>query len=632
MFKRTAILILIVSLSLWACQKEEALEVTTYTIEQFMDTESIGGSSFSEDETTILYSSNRSGIYNAYTIPITGGEPTPLTLSEDNAIFAISFFPNDDRILYHSDKGGNEIAHIYLRNEDGTTVDLTPGENAKAQFYGWSFDEKSFFYSTNKRDPRFMDIYEMDIETLTPQMVFQDDEGYYLGSISNNKRYFVFTKPITEHNSNMYLFDRETNTMKHLTPHEGNVNFRPQTFSADSKDLYFLTDEDSEFTYLKKHDILTGQEEKVEEYNWDIMYSYFSRNDKYRIVGINEDGKTVIKVYDVKSGQPIPLPEFPKGEITSVKIAKSETFMVFYTSGSRLPNNLFVYDFQNQEDTQLTDTLNPEIDPEDLVEAEVVRYQSFDGLEIPAIFYKPHSIRPGEKLPALVKVHGGPGGQARVRYNPTIQYLVNHGYVIIDVNNRGSSGYGKSFIKMDDKKHGEVDLDDCVEAKKFLIATGYVDADKIGIWGGSYGGYMTLAALTFRPEAFAVGVDLFGISNWIRTLESIPPWWEAQKEALYEELGDPEKDREMLYAKSPLFHSENIIRPLMVLQGANDPRVIQAESDDIVAAVRKNGVPVEYVLFEDEGHGFDNRSNEIEAYKAILDFLDKYLKGTPTPQ
>ncbi len=632
MFKRLSLFILPVALVFSACQKSEVREVTKYTIEQFMNTESIGGSSFSADESQILYSSNKSGIYNVYSIPTTGGESTQLTHSEDDAIFAISFFPNDGRILYRSDKGGNEITHIYLRNEDGTTQDLTPDENAKAQFYGWSFDENSFFYGMNKRDPRFMDIYEMDIETLTPQLVFQNDEGYFTGAISRDKRFFVFVKLTTEHNSDMYLFDREKGKMRHLTPHEGDVNFMPQTFSADSKSLYFLTNKDDEFTYLKRYDIASGEEETVEKHNWDIMYSTFSRNEKYRVVGINEDGKTVIKVYDVTTEQPLSLPAFPNGDITSVRIAKSEAKMTFYISGSRFPNDLFVYDFADQKYTQLTDTLNPEIDPEDLVEAEVVRYKSFDGLDIPAIYYKPKNIKPGDKLPALVKVHGGPGGQARVRYSPSVQYLVNHGYVIIDVNNRGSSGYGKTFFKMDDKKHGDVDLDDCVEAKKFLIATGYVDENKIGIMGGSYGGYMTLAALTFRPEAFAVGVDLFGISNWIRTLESIPPWWEAQKEALYEELGDPQKDREMLRAKSPLFHSEKIIRPLMVLQGANDPRVIQVESDDIVEAVKKKGVPVEYVLFEDEGHGFANRANEIEAYKAILDFLDKYLKGIPSDQ
>ncbi|MDH5744720.1 MAG: prolyl oligopeptidase family serine peptidase, partial [Candidatus Aminicenantes bacterium] len=294
--------------------------------------------------------------------------------------------------------------------------------------------------------------------------------------------------------------------------------------------------------------------------------------------------------------------------------------------GSRSPNNLYVYNFDTGDYTKLTDTMNPEINPEDLVEAEVVRYPSFDGLEIPAIYYKPH-IKPGEKAPALVLVHGGPGGQARIGYRPITQYLLNHGYVVIDVNNRGSSGYGKTFYKMDDQKHGEVDLDDCVWAKKYLSSTGYVDENKIGIIGGSYGGYMVLAALTFRPEEFTVGVDLFGISNWVRTLESIPPWWESFKEALYAEMGNPETDLDKLRAKSPLFHAENIIKPLMVLQGANDPRVLKVESDDIVEAVKKKGVPVEYVVFDDEGHGFVNKENEIKGYKAILDFLDKYLKG-----
>lgn len=627
MIRKTACLMVIFSLIFFACEKTEYREVNQYTIEQFMDTVSIGGSSFSHGEKTILFYSNKTGIYNAFTIPVEGGEPTQLTYSEDDAIFALSFFPEDNRILYSSDKGGNEINHIYLRDEDGTVRDLTPEEKEKASFYGWAFDQKSFFYGSNKRDPKFFDIYEMDIETFTPKMIYQNEAGYELASISRDKKYFAFSKAITTNNSEMYVYDRKAKEMKHLSPHEEDVQYRPQTFSPDSKNLYYLTDKDSEFTYLKRYDIEAGQKDTVEQYDWDIWYTYFSRNGKYRVVGINEDARTVIKVYDTSTSQPLKLPELPGGNISSVNISKSEKIMAFYFNGSRSPNNLFVYNFDSGVRVQLTDTMNPEIDPEDLVEAEVVHYKSFDGLDIPGVYYKPHNINPREKVPALIMVHGGPGGQARKGYRSIQQYLVNHGYALIDVNNRGSSGYGKTFFKMDDKKHGEVDLDDCVWAKKYLISTGYIDPDKIGIIGGSYGGYMVLAGLTFRPDEFAVGVDLFGISNWVRTLQNIPPWWESFKEALYVEMGNPETDLEYLRRISPLFHADNIQKPLMVLQGANDPRVLKVESDEIVEAVKKKGIPVEYIVFDDEGHGFLIKENRITAYKAILDFLNKYLRG-----
>ena len=610
-----------------SCQKGKPREVKQYSIEQFMDTVQIFGSAFSTDEQKLLFSSNQTGIFNASTIPVTGGEATQITHSTEDAVFALSFFPKDERILYLSDQGGNEIYHLYLREEDGTVKDLTPSEKARSVFYGWSFDEQSLFFGSNKRDQQFMDIYEMDIETFTPTMIYQNDPGYEPGAISRDKRYICFLKVITEHNTDIYLLDRKTKEIKHLTPHEGDVYYAPQTFSVDSKSLYYLTNEGSEFNYLKKYDIETGNSHPIEKTDWDIMYSYFSRNGKYRVVGINEDAQTKIKVYDTVTGKPMTLPELPDGNITSVNISKSENLMAFYFNGSRSPNNLFVYDFEASQYTQLTDTMNPEVDPDDLVEAEVVRYKSFDGLEIPAIYYKPHDLKPGDKAPAIVKVHGGPGGQARIGYSTVNQFLVNHGYVLIDVNNRGSSGYGKTFSKLDDRKHGEDDLDDCVEAKKYLTSTGYVDENKIAILGGSYGGYMVLAALTFRPDAFATGVDLYGISNWIRTLKSIPPWWESFKQALYIEMGNPETDSEYLRSISPLFHAEKIIKPLMVLQGANDPRVFQVESDAIVEAVKKNNVPVEYVVFDDEGHGFIKKENQIKGYQAILEFLDKHLKG-----
>ena len=229
-------------------------------------------------------------------------------------------------------------------------------------------------------------------------------------------------------------------------------------------------------------------------------------------------------------------------------------------------------------------------------------------------------------------MHGGPGGQSRHGYNPTVQHLVNHGYAVFAVNNRGSSGYGKTFYHLDDQKHGEADLDDCVAAKGYLQGLDWIDGEKIGIMGGSYGGYLVAAALAFRPEVFDVGIDIFGVTNWVRTLQSIPAWWGPQRESLYEELGNPETDLERLRRISPVFHAENITKPLLVVQGKNDPRVLQVESDEIVAAVKAKGVPVEYIVFDDEGHGFRNKANQISAQNAFLEFLDLYLLGLPVAQ
>ncbi len=622
-----ASLTVLVALVFPGCKMSGYRDVPQYTIEQFMNTTTIFGSCFSHDEEYMAFTSDRSGVFNAYMIPIEGGEAEQISHSDSNSVFVLSFFPDDDRMLLLSDQAGNEIWHIYLREEDGTVRDLTPYEGARSTFYDWSYDEESFFFGCNKRNPRMIDLYEMSIETFEPKMIYRNDEGYFYRGMSNDERYMVFQKVITEHNSDMYLFDRETHELKHLTPHEGDINHLPMTFSVDSKSLYYLTDEGSEFTYLKRYDIESRGSEIIEEEDWDILYAYFSRNGKYRVVGINNNAKTEIKIHDMESDRQVDLPVLPEADITSINISKSEKLMAFYVNGSRCPNNLYVYDFITRRHRRITDSMNPEMNSEDLVDAELVSYKSFDGLEIPALLYKPLQIKQGDKAPALVWVHGGPGGQSRVGYNGSLQYLVNHGYVVLAVNNRGSSGYGKTFFKLDDQRHGEDDLGDCVEAKKSLASTGYVDPEKIGIIGGSYGGYIVLAALAFRPEEFAVGVDLFGISNWVRTLRSIPPWWEAFKEALYREIGDPETDEERLYRISPLFHAKNIRKPLIVLQGANDPRVHKVESDEIVEAVIEEGVPVEYVVFDDEGHGFRRKENRMIGYKAILDFLDKHLKG-----
>lgn len=603
--------------------------IKKYTIDQFMKTIRIGGADLSPDEQTVVFHSNQSGVFNLYEIPFKGGTPRQITFSKDNAIFSLGYLP-DRRILYSSDQGGNELTHIFIRNADGTTKDLTPNAKAKYQFAGLSYDKKSFFYQSNERNKAAFDVYEMPLATLVPKMIFENPGGFFPGTISPDRQYIALAKPSTTTNSDVYLYNTQTRQTKLLTEHQGEVSNNPGEFTKDSKKLLISTDENSEFSYVKVYDLATGKTETLDKADWDINGVSLSRSNKYRVVYINKDARTELKIIDTKTSQSVNIPAMPGGDITGVNIADSENRMLFYVNSSKEPISLYSYDFKTGQTTSLLNTLNPEINQDDLVAGEVIRYKSFDGMEIPALLYKPKDIAPGEKRAAVLSIHGGPGGQTRLNYSPLIQYLVNHGYVILAVNNRGSSGYGKTFYAADDRKHGDADLRDCVESKKFLTATGYVDPTKIGIMGGSYGGYMTLAGLAFTPDEFAVGVDIFGVANWLRTLKSMPAWWGPQREAMFKELGNPATDSTALYNKSPLFFTNKIKKPLLVIQGANDPRVLKVESDEIVAGVKKNGVPVEYIVFPNEGHGFVNKENEITANKAIKDFLDKYLMNTQT--
>ena len=597
-----------------------------YTIEQFYATTGVRDASFSTDEKRILFSSNQTGVYNVYSVPVVGGAPTNLTSSASDTTYAISYFPADDRFLYTRDQGGNELNHLYVHEADGRERDLTPGDKLKADFDGWSGDRTAFWVETNERDPRYFDLYRYDAKTYE-RTLFYKNEGYNIAAISPDGKWVALVKTNGTSDSDIYLWSAAANEAKLITKHEGQADNAPQQFDPKTGGLYYLSNEGSDFSRVRRYDPATGKSEDVEKPAWDPLFVRFSKNGRYRATGINDDGRTVVHVLDTQTGREVALPKLPTGDITTVRFADSEKRMAFYVSGDRSPANLYVYEFGAQAPARLTDSRSKEIDPADLVDSEVVRFRASDGLVIPSIYYKPRQASARNRVPALVWVHGGPGGQTRKGWSATIQYLVNHGYAVLGINNRGSSGYGKSFYIADDQKHGREPLRDCVEGKNYLASLPYVDGSKIGILGGSYGGYMVLAALAFRPEEFAVGVDIFGVSNWLRTLQGIPKWWEAQRLALYKEIGDPDKDEAMLRAISPVFHADQIRRPLLVLQGANDPRVVKPESDDIVAAVKKNGVPVEYIVFPDEGHGFTKKKNQIEGYGAILTFLDKYLKG-----
>ncbi|GAB4529447.1 MAG: S9 family peptidase [Haliangiales bacterium] len=612
----------------------------TYDARAFHDTVSVTGASFSHDGSRVLFTSDQSGIYNLYSYALASGEVTALTASESNSLFALDYFPNDDRVLYSADQGGNELDHIYVQEPGGEARDLTPGERVKALYMGFSGDGAGFYIATNERDATSFDLYRYATDGYARVRVFENRGGYSLGAVSRDGRWLAVEKTVSNTESNIYLVDLATAAAAEdpaLTPITPPAEMsqpvpavhRVAAFSSDSARLYYTTDAHGEFLEAWSYDLNAalgdGAHRAEIEAGWDVSYVRFSAGGRYRIAAVNQDARTVLTLYDLKARAEVPLTELPRGDITGVAFTHDDTKMAFYVSSDRSPRNLYVLDLASSELKKLTDTHNPAIDPEVLVDGQVVRYQSFDGLEIPAILYRPRQSSAKRPVAALVWVHGGPGGQSRLGYRANIQYLVNHGYAVLAVNNRGSSGYGKTFFHLDDRKHGDVDLKDCVWARGYLASLDWVDDARIGIIGGSYGGYMVLAALAFEPEVFALGIDIFGVSNWLRTLASIPPWWGSFRDALYAEMGDPEVEEERLRRISPLFHADNIRRPLLVVQGANDPRVLKVESDEIVAAVEKNQVPVEYLVFPDEGHGFDKRENRVKASEAFLRFLKAHL-------
>ncbi len=625
--------LLLIALNACNAEKQKATIPKQYTSEQLRNNISLGTSGFNADETSVLATSNGTGIYNVYELSVSDTTLSPLTKSSKESFYAVAFLPHTKRFIFVHDEGGNENYHLYIMNKGDTAAkDLTPWPKSTNNLIGWSDDKKSMYVSSNKRNEKYFDVWKLDTATWTPSLLYQNDSSISASVISKTEHYIALTKYITTDKNELYLYNTSNKTLKRIS-NDNEANWNAAAFEKNDSIFYYTTNDGSEFSYLVKYNINTGKGEKFYEDKWDVWGMSLSEKEKYHTIFVNEDGKNKILFYDHATNKPIDFPEIKDGSVQDVTISPSESKMILSTGSSTSPNTIYYYDIDKKELKKLASTLNKEVSENDLAKAEVIRFKSFDGKEIPAIYYKPLQADKDNKVPALVFVHGGPGGQARVEFSNTIQFLVNHGYAVLDINNRGSNGYGKTFFKMDNKDHGYGDLKDCIWGKKWLASQDYIDSSAIGIFGGSYGGNMVLNALCLHPDEFKVGVDLFGVANWLRTLKSIPPYWEDFKKALYDEMGDPNtKDSVLLKETSPLYNYQKITKPLIVFQGANDVRVLKIESDEIVAGVKKNGVPVEYVVYPDEGHGFVKKENLITTDKSTLAFLDKYLKPKPAGQ
>ncbi len=619
-------------------QSADSVPVPTYSARAFFETTSYdlvppAGRAFSADGRSLLISSDETGVYNAWELALDGAPPQPLTQSGDDAVFALSWFPDDDRILYTADNGGDELNHVFVREADGRVRDLTPGDALKASFFKWSADGANFFILSTERDQQNFDLYRYAAANYERELLYENT-GFEIADLSPDGRWLALDRPRTSADSDIYLVDlgSEQQTPVLITEHAGNIAHATYGFTPDSRYLVYGTDEHGEFMQAWRYDLQDGARSRLIEAPWDVSYVGYSSSGRYRVSAINADATTRLTLHDTDAGTDMDLPPLPQGDQRSVRFSADETAFALIVDAGDSPPDIHFVDIVRGTSRQLTQALNPEIDASHLVRGEVIRYRSFDGLEIPSILYRPHGASAQRQVPAMVWVHGGPGGQSRTGYRAVIQHLVNHGYAVLAANNRGSSGYGKTFFHLDDRRHGEEDLGDIVHARTYLASQDWIDGTRVGVIGQSYGGFLATAALAFEPQAFDVGIDIFGVTNWVRTLQSIPPWWESLREALYDELGDPATDAERHRRISPLFHANQIARPMLVVQGANDPRVLQVESDELVAAVRTNGVPVDYLVFSDEGHGFRKRENRIAASDAYVSFLDQYLRGEQAEQ
>lgn len=610
--------------------REANLPPPRYEARQFFESTSYqmaSGIGWSSDNQRLLIGSDETGIFNAYRLDLTSGESEAVTSSSVDSVFPVSFFPLDQRVLYRSDRGGNERHHLFVTNPETpgvVPIDLTPGDEVRATFVRWATDGKHFYVLTNERDAKAMDLYEYGAENYARTLLFENDGSYNIVDVQ--LPYLALVKSSTNADADVYIvqLDAKDPSPKLITAHVGDVAHSVYTFTPDGASLIYATNENSEFREAWIYDLKTGDKSPLLSAQWDVLHVDYSNTGRYRYAYINEDASINLKMIDQESGKPFNL-NLPEGSIRSVRFSSDDRHVAVLLTTDTSPADIFTADLVSGDIRRWTVALNAEIDEAHLVDSTVVRFESFDELKVPGILYRPLGATALASVPALVWVHGGPGGQSIRGYRATIQHLVNHGYAVFAANNRGSSGYGKTFFHLDDKRHGEDDLDDIVYARRYLESLDWVSNDRIGIIGGSYGGYMVGAALAFRPDVFDVGINIFGVMNWVRTLKSIPDWWGPQRDALYAELGDPSIEEDRLRRISPLFHAKNIKKPLLVIQGANDPRVLQVESDEIVAAVRANEVPVEYVLFDDEGHGFTKRENRIAASDAYLAFLEKYL-------
>ncbi len=602
------------------------------TLAPYLSVRGAGAPAISPDGNWITFGSSVSGTSQLWKIPASAPTkfqaywPDQLTFFPDG-VGNSEWSPDGKRILFSKDVGGNENAQLYLINSDGSGLD-TLTNNPKAMFAGgFTHDGKHIVYRSNERNEAYYDIYLLDLATRSKKLLHQSDHQNGLIGMSDDLRWLFLERDSGNADNYVYikdvLHDSPAAEPRLLTPHTGDAIYEGFHVTHDAKRLYFFTNQGQEFMSRDYLDLTKPNSPIVfrDRTAWDVDQDIFSSNDKIEVETLDSDGISEILIYDVATGKKLPAPKLPEdGFITNLQLSSDGSKLAFNFGGPRTLSAIYVFDRRKNTTTPVTKPNLAGLDPASFVRSALIHYPSFDGAMIPAYYYKGN--RPGRN-PVIVFMHGGPESQERPTFNPIAQYYLQRGYSILIPNVRGSTGYGKSYANADNTTKRMTSVRDMEYAGRWLKQQATVDSTKLVIMGGSYGGFMSLAAMTMQPDLWAAGVDLFGIANFHSFLRNTGAYRARNRMAEY---GDIDKDSAFLVDISPLTHVNAIKHPLFVYQGKNDPRVPYTEAEQIVSAVKAKDIPVEYILLPDEGHGISKRENRIKVYTAIVEFLDKQLK------
>lgn len=579
---------------------------------------------FMPDGERVLFVTNLSGQFNLWSVGVDAGRPEQLTTFTDKSVRGVAV-SDEGTILFIADSDGDEFHQLYrIAAGGGWPEQLTDLEQVQHQISAsaWAPDSGSFAYSANSRQPQDTEVFVQD-EGGEPRYLFGEGKYTFAASFSPDGRSVLVVDFRSNSDMSLYLVDVASGDARELTPHEGEVKFLPGPWAADGSGFYVVTDEGREFQALAFQRLDTGERGWVETPDGDVEEVTISADGRVLAWIENDEGWARLRLRDLESGSELPEPKLPRSALSilgsGIALSRDGARAALVCEQPTRPPEVWLVETATGEARPLTEGRVASLGTLELREPELIHYESFDRRQIPAWLYRPAGDGPS---PFALLIHGGPESQERPIYRGYIQYLLTRGIGVLATNIRGSTGYGKTYQTLIHHDWGGGDLEDWRHAAEWLRAQPFVDADRLAVFGGSYGGFATLTCVTRLPEYWRAAVDVFGPSNLVTFTRAVPPGW---RRFMAKWVGDPDTEEEFLVERSPITYVDQVQAPLLVIQGAKDPRVVKPESDQMVERLRELGREVEYVVFEDEGHGFTRYANEVRAWRLTCGWIEMHL-------